>query len=71
MPHPQRLGEQVERDHREVPFSALQRADVLLADPRARRDLLLRQALLLSQASEIPTEESAHVHLQVMARHIF
>jgi hypothetical protein len=43
-------------------------AEVLLAEPGARFDLLLRQALRPTQASEVSADQLAHVHAQRVAR---
>src|SRR5277367_5054815 len=63
----QRLSELEERDHCRIAASALKVAQVLLTEARTRFDVLLSQAFLPTQPSEIPTDQFAHVHAQSVA----
>jgi hypothetical protein len=45
-------------------------ADVLLTKARDVRELLLRQALLLSETLDVPPDQSAHIHTQRSADYI-
>lgn len=58
----ERLGQFIERYHRRVPTTPLKATKVLLTESGARFDLLLGQALLPTQAGEIPADQFAHIH---------
>jgi hypothetical protein len=62
MVNSERLSQFVESDDRGIPLSALQAAQVLLADTGTLFDLLLRQTLLAPEASKIATNQFAHIH---------
>ena len=63
-----RLGQLVKGDDGWVPSPSFQAAQILLAEARARFDLLLCQASCPTQAGEIPADQLAHIHAQRVAR---
>ncbi len=58
----QRPRQFIERDDGRVAPSSFEAAQILLTEPRAGLDLLLRQAFFPTQATKIPTYQQAHVH---------
>mgnify|MGYP003700570977 FL=1 len=66
----QSLGKLVERDNGRISAAALQTAEILLAKSGARFDFLLGQALLPTQAGEVPADQFAHIHTQKIAVYI-
>ncbi len=58
------LGQFVKRDHGRVSPAAFETAEVLLTEAGTRLDLFLGQALLPTQAGEIPADQFAHIHAQ-------
>jgi hypothetical protein len=63
----QSLGKFEQRDHRGIPPAPLKTAEVLLAEPGASFDFLLRQALRPTQTGEVPTDQLAHIHAERVA----
>ena len=66
----QRTGELKQRYDRRVTAAALQITDVLLSKTGHFGELLLREALLLPQSCEIPTDQLAHVHARKLRLYI-
>lgn len=58
----QRQGQFVKRDDGRIAPPTFQAAEILLAEARALLDLLLSQALIPTQAREIPANQFTHVH---------
>jgi hypothetical protein len=56
------LCELQKRHDRWITPAPLQAANVLLAEPRALLDLLLGQALVLTDAGKVSAHQLAHVH---------
>ena len=66
----QSLGKLVKRDDGRISAAALQTAEILLAKSGTRFDFLLGQALLPTQAGEVPADQFAHIHTQKIAIYI-
>lgn len=64
----QSLRQFVQRNHRWVSVPLFQAAQILLAEAGAIGHILLRQALLATQASEVSSNQSAHVHRENLCR---
>lgn len=56
------LRQLIKRDDGWIALTTLQIGEILLAEARARLDLFLRQASILSQASEVLPYQLAHIH---------
>ena len=62
----ERRRELIERHDGRVPAASFQTAEVLLAEARALRKLLLGQALPLPDPFDISAHQLAHVHAQCL-----
>ena len=56
------LSQFIERYHCRIPPAALQATEILLTEAGTRLDFLLGQALLTTQAGEVPADQFAHIH---------
>ena len=56
------LSQFIERYHGRIPPAALQATEILLTEAGTRLDFLLGQALLTTQAGEVPADQFAHIH---------
>ena len=57
-----RLGELEQGDDRWIAPALFQSAQVLLAEPRTRFDLLLREALLATKTRKVSAHQPSHIH---------
>lgn len=64
--HTQRLRQLVQSDHGRIAPPAFKATEILLAEARTFFHLLLRQALLPSQAGKVPANQFAHIHAQTV-----
>jgi hypothetical protein len=64
-------GDFVKSDDRGVSVALFQTTNVLLAEPRNIGELLLCQALFLSEPPHVSPDQPAHIHAQKSADYIF
>ncbi len=62
MAHAERSRQFVQRDHRRIPPTLLETANVLLTEAGNLGELLLGQAFLLPTSLDVPPDQLAHVH---------
>ena len=67
--HPKGKRQLVKSNDCRISVPLFEAANVLLAKARALCELLLSQALFLSQPPNIPANQSAHIHAQTSADH--
>lgn len=58
------LGQFVKSNHGRVPSTALETAEILLAEAGARFNFFLGQVFLPTQAGKVPADQFAHIHAQ-------
>ena len=61
------LCEFIERHDSRIPTPVLKAAQILLAEPGARFNLLLGQATDPTQAGKVPPDQLAHIHARLVA----
>ena len=67
----ERLSQFVESHHGRVALAPFQSAQILLAESRARFDLLLREVLFTANARKIPAYQLPYIHAARVGAYIF